>query len=248
MDDIIFRCSSLPDLAKPKGLGVTGQKTAIHTYIEQTKGRFKEIKSKYLTKGNENEQVAIDLVNEVLGTKYVKNQVRLTNMFITGECDIEDVEEISDIKCSWDIFTFYDAITSNGDDYEFQLRGYMELYDKPKARVIYCLTDTPHLMLNDMLQREAKYNWNDDLPDLVAIRMIKNYLFDLDNFHEFIDQFPLNKQSVIHQINSFVHIPKKERIYEFNFERNQAKTDFIYGRIKEARTFLDKYFNNKKLW
>jgi len=241
MEDIIFRCSSLPNLAGVKGLGVTGQKEAIKAYIEQVKGRTKEIKSKYLDKGKINEVGGIGLVNEVLGTSYVKNEDRLRNEWITGECDVQDTAEITDIKCSWDYFTFTDAIGGNGKDYEPQLIGYMELWNKPKSRVIYCLTDMPHSMLNDLLQKEA-YNWGGDLPDLVAIRMIKNLMFDKDNFHEFLDSYPINKNDVMLHINSFVHIPKDERIYEFKFERSKTRADFIYNRITEARQFLSKHF------
>ena len=245
MDDIIFRCSSLPNLAGVKGLGVKGQNEAIKAYIEQRKGRTKEIKAKYLEKGNYNEPVAIDLVNEVLGTSFVKNQIRLTNEWITGECDVEDTDEITDIKCSWDYFTFTDAIGGSGTDYEFQLVGYMELYNKPKSRVIYCLTDMPYHLLNKELEKEANRNWDGDLPDLIAIRMIKNLIFDKDNFHEFINQYPLDKWAVQKHIDSFVHIPKKERVYQFKFERLKSKTDFIYGRVTDCRTFLKKHFNEQ---
>ena len=47
MSELIFRCHSLGELMGVRGLGKTGQKRAIHAYIENTDGRYKEIKSKY---------------------------------------------------------------------------------------------------------------------------------------------------------------------------------------------------------
>ncbi len=141
IDNLIFRCHSLGDLMGAKGLGLTGEKRAIHSYIEMFENRTSEIKSKYLEKGIFNESEAITLVNDVLQANFVKNDVRMTNDLITGECDIQSKDEIVDVKCSWDRFTFLDSFSGGGKNYEWQLRGYMQLYEKPKASVIYCLTD-----------------------------------------------------------------------------------------------------------
>lgn len=237
MNDIIFRCSSLPALSGAKGLGVTGQKEAIKTYIAQKLDRTKEVKSKYLEKGVMMESGAIEMVNRVLNTSYQKNEVRMVNEFITGECDVEEEIEICDIKCSWDLFTFHDAIAGDGKSYEWQLRGYMELWKKPKASTIHCLMDMPDNLLLAELEKAGR-SWNDDLPDFVAIRIIKNYLYDKDNFYSFLEKYPVNRKKVAHEINKFVHIPEKDRIYQLKYERDMVVTAKIYGRINEARQFL----------
>ena len=175
IDNIIFRCHSLGDLAGKTGLGKTGQKRAIATYIENTDGRYKEIKSKYLDKGVLNESGAIELINRVYHTNFQKNEARLHNDRITGECDLLGFSEVADVKCSWDRFTFEESRLS--DDYEWQLRGYMELYDRPLARVIYCLTDAPDNMILKELE-SASYKYNGDLPDFIAIRIVINMIFD----------------------------------------------------------------------
>ena len=46
------------------------------------------------------EDTSIDLYNEVHGTLYLKNTERLSNEFITGECDINAEDKIIDIKSS----------------------------------------------------------------------------------------------------------------------------------------------------
>jgi hypothetical protein len=243
MKNIIFRCHSVGDLMGKSGLGKTGQKRAIYTYIENTDGRYREIKSKYLEKGILNESGAIELVNEVLGVSYQKNDVRLTNDYLTGECDLEDDEqdEITDIKCSWDRFTFEESKV--GEDYEWQLRGYMELYNKEKARVIYCLTDAPdHLILKEL--ERASNQFNGDLPDLIAIRIVVNMIFDRDNFNRFLEIAPIDLNKVQKQINNFVHIPKDKRVHYYGFKRDAAKTKLLYYRIDEARKFLSDLYES----
>ena len=241
MKNIIFRCHSVGDLMGKTGLGKTGQKRAIYTYIENTDGRYKEIKSKYLEKGILNESGAIELVNEVLGVSYQKNDVRLTNNYLTGECDVKEDSEICDIKCSWDRFTFEESRMA--DDYEWQLRGYMELYNKDNARVIYCLTDAPdHLILKEL--EKAAFPYNGDLPDFIGIRIIINMIFDRDNFNRFLEMAPIDLNKVQKQINSFKHIEKKNRIIYRAFKRDAAKTKLMYSRIDEARNFLSSIYES----
>lgn len=235
MSELIFRCHSLGELMGARGLGVTGQKRAIKTYIENTDNRYKEVKSKYLEKGVLNETNAIELVNEVLKTNFSKNDQRLTNEYLTGECDVLEPNEIADVKCSWDRFTFEESRLA--ESYEWQLRGYMELYDKPKSRVIYCLTDAPDHMILKELER-ASYNYNNDLPDFIGIRIIINMIFDQDNFNRFLEMAPIDRDAVQKQINSFVHIPKEKRIHQVEFTRDPIKTKLLYSRIDEARQFI----------
>lgn len=241
---IIFRCHSLGELMGAKGLGVTGRKRAIKTYIENTDNRYKEIKSKYLEKGIMNETNAITLCNEVLGAQFTKNDERLTNEFITGECDIKEPSEIADVKCSWDRFTFEESRLA--DDYEWQLRGYMELYDKPKSRVIYCLTDCPDNLILSIL-KSASFQYDGDLPDEIAIRMVINMIFDVDNFHQFLEMAPIDRRVVKKQIDSFVHIPKERRIHQVEFTRDETKTKLLYSRINEARTFIKSIYESQTI-
>lgn len=239
MKDLIFRCSSLPNLMGARGLGKTGEKEAMKAYAAQYLDRHKEVKSKYLEKGIANEQEAIDMVNRVRGTNYKKNTDRYTNDYITGECDINTMFDVLDIKCSWDWFTFTDSI---GDaSYEWQLRGYMELYQTDRAEVVYCLTEMPYSLLEKQMEKEA-YNWGGELPPLIAIRMIKNAVYTLDTFNNYMQFTPINFDSVQKEIAKFVPIPESERIHSINFERDEAKTISMYKRLDEAREFIKTHF------
>jgi hypothetical protein len=227
-----------------KGLGLTGEKRAIHSYIEMFENRTSEIKSKYLEKGIFNESEAITLVNDVLQSNFTKNEVRMANDLITGECDIEDSNEIVDVKCSWDRFTFLDSFSGGGKNYEWQLRGYMQLYEKPKASVIYCLTDKPDHMMKKELERAAD-KYNGDLPDKIMIQMVINSFFDRDNFNLFLQEIPIDlKDSYVQRaIDNFVHIPKEKRIKRFQFDYSESTNAKIGERVNDARNYLKTIFN-----
>lgn len=102
-----------------------------------------DLNNKYIIKGQEQEQDSINLLNAVRMTSYVKNDKRLINDIMTGECDILLDDHIIDIKTSWSLETF-PALAEDGmnKDYEWQLRAYMYLYDRPTAELIYCMVTT----------------------------------------------------------------------------------------------------------
>ena len=157
MNDLLIRCSSLSKtMGAPKKKGETLTQTA-KTYIrELVKCKVfnyeLSIKSKYLTKGIKCENKSIELYNSVFFTSYKKNTTRLLNNYIQGECDINAPNKIIDIKTSWSKATFpateqeaKEAAKKAG--YEWQLRGYMMLYNKPFGEIAYCLVDTPDELL-----------------------------------------------------------------------------------------------------
>ncbi len=108
------------------------------------------IETKQMRKGIDCESDSIELLNTVMLTNLKKNETRETRGHLTGECDLIINDTIIDIKTSWSLETF-PAFEEDGDDkgYEWQLRGYMHLYDKPKAKLIYCMIDTPNELLTE---------------------------------------------------------------------------------------------------
>jgi len=128
-----------------------GCKTYIKELVKEDLFGYKStIDSKYLTKGIDMEDTSIDLYNEVHSTLYLKNTERLSNEFITGECDINAEDKIIDIKSSWSLETFPASPEDvSNKDYEWQLRAYMWLYDKPKAELAYCMVSTPDYLLKE---------------------------------------------------------------------------------------------------
>ena len=151
-----FRCSSLGKLmteprSKSEGVLSVGAKTYIRELAAQEIfGVEFEVSSKAIEKGIEVEGDAIDLLNSVRGLSLFKNTERKSNEFITGECDLFDAEAKRghDIKSSWSIATFPITVADCEDRlYEWQMRGYMALWDADEWEVNYCLVDTPDRLI-----------------------------------------------------------------------------------------------------
>ena len=137
--------------AKNAGLSESAKKIVEDEIRALYFGVREKISNKFMQKGIDCEQQSIDLLNNVefrLSKPYVKNTERKSNEWITGECDIYDpyAKLIRDIKTSWSLATF-PLFATNADDYEWQMRGYMMLWDCDAASVDYCLVDTPEHLI-----------------------------------------------------------------------------------------------------
>ena len=144
-----FRASQLGKLmtsSRTKGevLSQTAKSYIIQLAKENFYGYRTEITNKYVLKGLEQEQDSIDLLNAVRFENYVKNQERVTNEYLTGCCDIITEDLILDLKTSWSLDTFpatsYELKDLN--DYEWQGRAYMYLYDRPTFELCYVMVST----------------------------------------------------------------------------------------------------------
>jgi hypothetical protein len=145
-----IRCSSLSKImTEPKAKSET-LSVGAKTYIEDLAKEFvygyqRVISSKEMEKGTLVEQHSIDLVNDVYFTSYVKNTERRENEWLTGECDIYvPGQKIIDIKSPWSLATFPATVFAGQDkDYEWQLRGYMFLWDCAHSEINYVMVNTP---------------------------------------------------------------------------------------------------------
>lgn len=152
MREILFRCSSIGKImtdpkSKSDGPLSQGAKTYIRELVAQDIfGVDFEFSSKYTEKGNLVEPDSIDLLNSVRGLNLQKNSERRKNAYIMGECDLfdQDRKRGHDVKSSWSIQTFPILPEACEDKlYEWQMRGYMALWDADEWEVNYCLVDTP---------------------------------------------------------------------------------------------------------
>ena len=156
---MIFRCSSLAKLmTNPRNKSESLSETA-KSYIKQLAkenfyGYTSKIETKQMRKGTEYEMESIALVNSVwFGSNFVKNQLRETQGYLSGHPDIITDDSIIDIKTSWSLETF-PALPEDADSYEWQVRGYMHLFNKPRASVIFCMIDTDDELLSDWDNRD----------------------------------------------------------------------------------------------
>lgn len=155
MADILFRCSSLgrimtnPTAAAAKAGEIlsVGAKTYIRQLAAQEVfGVEFEISAKVLEKGIRVEADSIALLNRVMGLSLEKNAERRSDGLITGEADLfyPARRKGFDLKSSWSFATFPIVEIDCADaDYEWQMRGYMRLWDADEWTVAYALVNTP---------------------------------------------------------------------------------------------------------
>lgn len=137
-------------------------KTEIRSIVKEDLTTFKSFKgNQYTAKGNVLEEIAIDLSGKVRFRQFRKHSGRLENDLITGECDILDRNNkmIIDTKCTWDIGThpfFKDEAEEKAKKagYDWQMQGYMWLYDCEIAEVDFWLFPCPIELTKDWDDRE----------------------------------------------------------------------------------------------
>jgi len=210
-----IRCSSLGAIMtepqkKTEPLSETCKTELRKLWIWKQFRKTKDITSKYIEKGLENEEQALTMITEHDGCFYVKNEKTLENDFIKGTPDIIHDSWIIDTKVSWDIFTFAGAKMTK--DYEYQLRGYMALTGVNTARLVYVLTDTPDKMIMDEVRRQS---WK--------MGMI---------------EVPQTFEDLIRVNMTYDNVPKESRVKVFQIERDLEIEQQIFDRVKLCREYF----------
>lgn len=139
-------------MTNPRAKGETISETT-KTYVkewlaEKIYGYKKQIKSKYIDKGNALEDLAIDTAIQMLDLPMVlKNEQYFENEYFCGTPDLIVGGVVYDIKNSWDCFTFplFEDDFPN-KDYFYQLQVYMHLTGCKRAVLTYVLLNTPEYM------------------------------------------------------------------------------------------------------
>lgn len=163
---------ALLQVAKDKSLSA-GAKTFIESLAKEALYGFCEVVTgKYMEKGIIVEDESIELYNAVHFTNYTKNKVRLSDDWITGECDIIIPEAKGiDIKSSWSLATF-PATSAAGHDklYEWQCRGYMRLWNVPVWEVAYCMVNTPDELIK---YEQEELHYVDHIPEELRVTVVR---------------------------------------------------------------------------
>jgi len=187
-DDLLKKANN-PEL--PKG----AKSYCDNWIIERLYDRRKPVYSKYIDKGNECEDDAIEYVSGVLGWGLVfKNTERIENDWLTGECDINLPNSVEDIKNCYDCFTFpllEDELNDKAN--EMQIQCYMHLYGKKKGGVVKVLMNSPESIVDkecrivasrndgelteDEYEEILNYHTYDHLDDKLRV---KRFEFDYD--------------------------------------------------------------------
>jgi hypothetical protein len=192
----LFKCraSASGNLAtKPKDKNDLLSKTT-ETFLkewatEKKYGYRKNIKNKYLTRGIEDEDQAIEKTIEWLDLGFqVKNETFYENEYFCGTPDLIIDGVVYDTKCSWDCFTFPRFETEiPTKDYFYQLQVYMSLLGLKKAVLVYVLLNTPpsydneamtydHLPISDRI-KTFEIDYDQEVIDKLQQRVIDSRLY-----------------------------------------------------------------------
>lgn len=234
----LFRCSSLGYImteskSKSDPLSETTKTHLIDVFVQNKYGRQSDISNRYVSKGLMVEEDSITLYSRVKKNFFKKNDQHLSNDFIKGTPDlftgleITAADTIIDIKSSWDIYTFFRVHTQGINKmYYWQLQGYMALTGATKAKLVYCLVNTPESLIADE-QRKLMYRMG-------VIDPSGN------------DEFAKACEELEHAMR-FDDIPMHERVIEIEVVRSQDDIDKLYQRVKDCRAYLnelDKKFSS----
>lgn len=208
-----------------------GAKTWVKQWIKQNKyKRWPEIKSKYIQKGNHTEGDGFTLMCLELGFGMVKNcEQRMSNDYMTGICDLdlEYIDTIVDNKSSWwlDTFPMFEDVIPD-KQYEEQAQGYMELYNRSKAIVVYTLVDCPE----DILVKQFPYNGTPNERQQIALQLI----YTQECWDKMKERYFADADDV-----EFVEIPASERVKAFYFERDRQFIEKVKVRVKMCQDLVN---------
>jgi hypothetical protein len=227
---VLIRCSSLSCLftepvskadKEAGNLSKTAKSHLIEVYAKELWGVEKDIVTKAMQKGIEAEEAAISLLSVVDGVDYLKNDFRFENDYISGHPDILHEDTVVDIKTSWDAFTFLSNVMDDvNKSYFYQVQGYMALTKKQKARISYCLVDTP----DGIIQGELYY-------------LLKR----LDVATEDNPRYQDAAEKVLRNMK-FSHIDPKLRVINQIVYRNDEVIYQIPSKVEKAREFLQEVY------
>lgn len=215
-----IRCSAIGKImttprSKNEVLSQTTKSYIQELAVEHKYGYVKEINSRYLDKGNECEDEAIELVSNVFELGFLmKNEQLFENDYIIGTPDVIMDDHIIDTKVSWSAATFpwFDQELPN-KDYYWQMQGYLALTGKEKAVVIYCLVNTPEDMVIDEIRRTS---WAKKEIDVTI---------ETENF--------------VRSQHDFDRVPMVRRVRPFEVYRDTESIDKIYERVELCREYYN---------
>jgi len=227
-------------------LSLTTKKQLLKVYAKEAFGREEEVRSKYMDKGSRAEDDSITLYSLVKKKFFKKNEIRLNNRYITGlpdlfdgpDDDIQNAEEIEDVKSSWSLDTFLAAKFANGvnKDYYWQGQSYLALVPKAKRfQLVYVLINTPAELIMDEKKKLMYQNRYDETdPEYIeACKLIeRNHIFDMALFRTHYPYFEFHNDVWVWDI------PKEERYHEIVIERDPIAINALYERITMCRKWM----------
>lgn len=226
-NNIKFRCSSLGHLmtdprSKSETISETTKTHLVDVFVSNKYKRNTDISNRYTNKGMMVEEDSLTLYSRHKKRFFKKNVESMSNEFIKGTPDIITDTVVIDIKSSWDIFTFF---RNNNPDklnkmYYWQLQGYMALTGRKNALLVYCLVNTPEILIGDE-KRKLSYR--------------------MGVIDSSVDKTYIEACAEIDRLMIYDDIPMEERVFEIFIERDDAAIERLYSRIKDCRAYMNEY-------
>lgn len=180
-------------------------------WIKEVFGREKVVSTPAMKKGTSVETDSLELLKEVSGEAYFKNQRTIENDYLVGTPDVIDKSGnlVIDIKSSWDIWTFTKVEQSQAlKDYDWQLTGYGWLTGMKNLSLVYALVNTPEFIIKDQL-----YKMSFSCPPETDMEQFRvNFIFD--------------------------DIPAKMKIKRFNSPMVDEKIEMIKSQVERSRGYM----------
>lgn len=196
-----------------KSMGETAKSYCKEWYISEITGKTKDVKSKYLDRGNAMEDAAIERVAKHYGVNLIKNDIQLENEYFTGTFDCRTFDRVIDTKVPFDAFTFPFFENELDPNYFAQMQCYMHLTGLRKASVCYCLENGSDDQIEKLSWQIAKDAGKDEP--------------DIDDWNEADAQL------------NYDHLPENLRIKVFEFEYDETFIEEAKQRVIDSRNYLE---------
>ena len=223
------RCSALGTIMTNDPSGKKPGKTCttyLNTWmVEKMVGYQKEVRSKYMDKGNQCEPDSINRLGIKLKMHLEKNEFNLRNEFLTGTPDIIGDGFVADVKTAWDAFTMPYFEPSPAKDYWWQLQGYMMLTKTSTAYLAHCLENAP----------------DDPAPNSLVSRAARTLMYERG-----LDEIDMDLWQEVLGRMTFDHLKDAQRIKVFKVEAEdvaakvQERVEWCREYIKGAWVFIEK--------
>ena len=197
--------------------------------------RREQVKSKYISKGNDTEEEGFTMMAVNLKLGFVqKNEDFKENDFMMGTCDLdhEASNTVFDNKSSWslDQFPMFETEIPS-KDYEAQIQGYMHLWKRKHGAVVYTLNDIDLDQLGRLL---TPWMTDDEKQDTAL-----NLIYTRDTWKVAKSRYFPSAKEV-----NFTEIPEKDRVKPFYFDYDPAFITDVQDRVRLCRKFIQNLLDN----
>lgn len=241
VNEILFRASANgllmtdPQSKKAKDAGElskTTQSLCIDVFCAWHYDRQEDAYSKYMEKGIEVEEEALTLLSLNDKKMRVKNAVNFKDEHFSGTPDVVS-DIIEDVKSSWDIFTFTRAKHAGISKMHYwQLQTYMALTGKQKAAVHFCLVNATESLIHGEKTKLIYVIKDPELLELKQREVEKNMIYDIEKFRVDNPEYQLLNEDWKWDI------PKKDRIFTIEVDRDDAGIEDMRMRVDRCRVWI----------